>query len=290
MTVMRRAPLVALGLLDFIVPVFVSAHSSSEGGDTAMPWIRHGAEAAALVAIALLYVTGYRRLRWRRAGGVTTIRAGLFIGGLVVLGGTLAPPVERLASVSFAAHMTQHLLLIMVVAPMLALGRPLPTLAGAGEPGRRIAGAAGRIVTPLIARPIAVWLLNAGIVVIWHIPTLFEAALESALVHALEHATLLGSATLFWAVLVESARARVPAFGVLYLFAAALQCGAIGALVTLSDTAWYPVQTATTARWSPLEDQQLAGALMWVPGGSVYLVAALAVLARSLSVTRRRPR
>jgi putative membrane protein len=289
MTVMRRAPLVALGLIDVVVPVVVSAHSGSDAGDAGTSWVRHAAEVAALVAIGLLYVTGHRRLRRRRAGGATTIRAGLFIGGLVVLAATLAPPVERLARVSFAAHMTQHLLLIMVAAPMLALGRPLPTLAAAGEPGRRIARAGGRIVTPLVARPIAVWVLNAGIVMIWHIPALFESALESALVHALEHATLLGAATLFWAVLVESARARVPTFGVLYLFAAALQCGAIGALITLSDTAWYPVQTAITARWSPLEDQQLAGALMWIPGGSVYLVAALVVLARSLSV-RQRPR
>jgi putative membrane protein len=288
---MRAASIAAaVGLVDWIVPAVVSAHSGADEGDVARTWLRHGAEAAVLAATGALYVRGHRTLRRRGAGGATTVRALAFLSGLVVLAAALAPPVERLARVSFAAHMTQHLVLVVVAAPMLALGRPLIALAGAGSPGRRLARAAARVLTPLITRPAAVWLLNAGMLSLWHAPRLSEAALGSAMVHVVEHATLLGAATLFWAVLIEPAGVRVPAFGVVYLFAAALQCGALGALITTSDTAWYPFQTAPTARRSPLEDQHLAGALMWIPASAVYLGAALAVLARSLSTTRSRAR
>jgi putative membrane protein len=121
----------------------------------------------------------------------------------------------------------------------------------------------------------------------WHVPLPYTAALADPLLHAVEHLTLLGAGVLFWLVVVEpGVQVRfgsVPTAG--YLFASAMQCGVLGALLTLSGTLWYPV--APSAASDPLVDQQLAGVLMWVPASLVYLVATLLVLARPLSVAER---
>jgi putative membrane protein len=120
----------------------------------------------------------------------------------------------------------------------------------------------------------------------WHVPRLYVAALADPLLHALEHITLLGAGVLFWLVVADpgshSRLGSVPAAG--YLFAAAMQCGILGALLTLSSTPWYPGASAPN---DPLGDQQLAGVLMWIPATLVYLVATLAVLARPLSRPNR---
>jgi putative membrane protein len=271
------------GCLDWLAPAIASAHPDGAEAGATTTWLSQAAEVAVLGAIGALYVTGHWQLRRRGATSVTTVRIVAFVSGLVVLAASLAPPVEGAAFASLAAHMTQHLLLVVVAAPLLAIGQPLVALSGLGSVGRRLARSAGRSFGLLIARPVIVWMLNASVLALWHTPRLFEAALGHAALHAAEHATLIGAATLFWAVLVEPAGRRMPAFGVVYLFAASLQCGAIGALMATSDAIWYPRQTPSAARGAALADQQLAGTLMWIPASGVYLCAAVVVLARSLS-------
>src|SRR5205823_2653181 len=120
---------------------------------------------------------------------------------------------------------------------------------------------------------------------------LFEAALDSDRVHAFQHLSFLGAAILFWwALLRARARAVDVGVGMLYLFTTAVHSGLLGALLTFSDTPWYPAYRATTQSWglSPVEDQQIGGLVMWVPACTVYAGIALALLGRWLTDAPRR--
>jgi cytochrome c oxidase assembly factor CtaG len=185
----------------------------------------------------------------------------------------------------FAAHMGQHLLLMAVAAPMLALsGAQVAWLWALPRRGRV---ALGRMVHHLHGLR-ALWSLPVTFAChslalwLWHAPPLYEAALHNAALHALEHLALLGSGVVFWsAALSGLARGgRTPGASVLYVFAFGAQCTGLGALITLSPRPWYTAYVTTSATWglSPMDDQVLAGALMWVPAGFVYLGFALLLL------------
>jgi putative membrane protein len=205
----------------------------------------------------------------------------------------LVSPLDALGTALFSAHMVQHMVLVLVAVPLLVLGAPQTGLLWAlAEPRRRRLGAWWHCATGLrigwraLSRPLVVWLLHAAALWLWHLPRLYQAALTSELVHLAEHASFLGTALLFWWVLLGgSPRERLnPALGVLYLFSFALQGGLLGALMTFAPAPWYPAYTTTVAAWglTPLEDQQLAGLIMWVPAGLVYLAAALVPLGELL--------
>jgi cytochrome c oxidase assembly factor CtaG len=125
---------------------------------------------------------------------------------------------------------------------------------------------------------------------VWHAPRLYDAAVTSALVHALQHASFLGSALLFWWALIHGRNGRLRyGASVLYIFTTALHTTALGAVLSLASRPLYPAY-ASTAAWglTPLEDQQLAGLIMWVPAGIAYLVAALGLMAEWLREAERR--
>ena len=118
-----------------------------------------------------------------------------------------------------------------------------------------------------------------------------HVALADEAVHVLEHVTFLGSAWLFWDVVWGASRRSVLAEGpaILLLFTTALHSGILGALITFAPTPWYQNYATTTAAWglTPLADQQLAGVIMWVPAGMVYLGATLALLGLRLAQLER---
>jgi putative membrane protein len=255
---------------------------------------------------AALYALGLWRL-WNNAGpsrGISAMQAAAFAAGWFSLAAALVSPLDALGSRLFSAHMLQHEMLMLVSAPLLVLGRPLAAWTWAFSPLQRQAigrwtrtgwwsAAWGTLTDPLSA-----WALHAIALWAWHVPGLFEAALHSNALHAMQHASFLVTALLFWwAVLGGDARARTSGFAMLYLFTTMLHTGALGALLTLAPTPWYPAYAATTAALGldALEDQQLGGLVMWVPGGLAYLVAGLAVMGRLLSrpavnpPTARRP-
>src|SRR5205085_10982078 len=130
--------------------------------------------------------------------------------------------------------------------------------------------------------PLLAWALYAAALWVWHAPAFYETALRSRAIHDLQHLCFLGTAFLFWRVLLDPVRRlRLSrGAGVLYLFTTCLQSGALGIYLTLSPRLWYPTYALAPA-WglSPLEDQQLAGLIMWVPGCLAYAVAALALFA-----------
>jgi cytochrome c2 len=126
---------------------------------------------------------------------------------------------------------------------------------------------------------------------LWHLPPLYQRSLVSETAHAGQHASFLFTALLFWWALLHGERARARAgASVLYLFGTAVYTGGLGALLTVSTRLWYPLYLGRTASWglTPLEDQQLAGLLMWMPGALSYLVAALVLAAAWLGESDRR--
>ena len=242
---------------------------------------------SALAFAWALYLTGARAL-WRRAGGgrgVGRAQVACFGAGLATVAAALVV-LDGVAHERFSAHMIQHLLLVLVAAPLIALARPLLPLLWALPPdARRRVGpavAAGRRVAGAPAWPLVALVLHAGAMWAWHAPALYDAALASPAVHVVEHATMLGTALLFWSTVVASgAHGRLGhATAVLVVFATALQSGGLGALLTLAPQPLYV--------HADVADQQLAGLLMWVPGGLLYAAAGAVVLALGLRHVERR--
>jgi cytochrome c oxidase assembly factor CtaG/cytochrome c2 len=221
-----------------------------------------------------------------------------FAAGWFVLGIALVSPVHRLGSTLFSAHMVQHELLMVVAAPLLVLGRPLiPFIWALPLSWRRAVGGWATFgpvqrVWVLISLPLVAWGLHAVAIWAWHAPGLFQATLRSESVHTAQHLSFLLTALLFWWALLRGREGRPARLaGVLYLFTTAVHTNLLGALLAFSNRVWYPIYDAGTAPWglTPLEDQQLAGLIMWVPAGVAYLVAALALAASWLREPARRP-
>ncbi len=261
-------------------------------------WSLEPVVVAALGLTAWLYSSGIRRL-WRNAGSGHGVRRGealLFGLGWVSLVVALISPVHMMAEALFSAHMVQHELLMVVAAPLLVLGRPIVAfLWSVPMSWRRAAGtlSAGSSVQRtwhLLTHPAVAWTIHAVAIWLWHVPSLFQATLDSDLIHTAQHLSFLGSALLFWWSLLRVREGRLgrPA-AILYLFTTAVHTSLLGVLLTFSDRLWYPVYQSSTAPWglTPLQDQQLAGLIMWIPAGVAYLVAALAVAASWLRVPGR---
>jgi putative membrane protein len=284
-------------------PAWALAHAVDEGGP-ASAWSGAEAGTAALLLLAAgLYARGWCRLspRDRRRRLVTGRRAAAVGAGLGTLAVALLSPLDAASAALFSAHMVQHLLLVTVAAPLLVLGAPLvPALWGLPRGARHALGRAWRAR----AEPAAAWrgltyppvaaLVHAVGIGTWHVPALYEAALRSQVLHVLEHVTFLTTALLFWWSVL---RAGAPSRGghglaLLSVFALTLGMSALGALLTFSPRPWYPAQALGAAAWglTPLEDQQLAGLIMWAPGGVVYALTAGALFVAWLREAERRVR
>jgi putative membrane protein len=197
--------------------------------------------------------------------------------------------------------MSQHEILMLVAAPLLVLGRPLIAFLWA-LPLNWSRGLGNIAKIAWINRtwraltiPLVAWLVHAVALWTWHIPALFEATLRSDAIHTLQHLSFLLSALLFWWALIHGPQGAM-GYGaaVLYLFTTSVHSGALGALLTIAASVWYPSYGPLTASWglTPLEDQQLGGLIMWIPASLVYVIAGLALFAgwlreADLRATRR---
>ncbi|MGH8931244.1 MAG: cytochrome c oxidase assembly protein [Egibacteraceae bacterium] len=249
-------------------------------------------EPLALISVALLGIAYWRGLEalWASAGRgqmVARWQARSFAAALAVLAVALAPPLDTMSSSLFSAHMVQHLLIGLIAAPLLVLGAPALVVPRAlPDSARRWVarwhGRARRFSRAWPGLPVVGLLAYAAVWWAWHVPALYDAALRSQAVHAAEHTTMLAAALGFWAPVVRPRRTPVWA-GPLLLLGAATQGGILAALLVFSPRPFYSHGTATLA-WGldPLADQALAGVLMWVPGGIVYLLAAATLFARWL--------
>ena len=255
------------------------------------PWVD-----APLLLAAALYAAGVARL-WHHAGvgrGVTRMQAACFVAGWLSIGIALVSPLDALGSQLFSAHMVQHEILMLVTAPLMVLARPLAAWTWAfpfalrQRIGHAVQARAWSALWRTITDPLGAWALHALALWLWHVPRLFEAALDDETMHAWQHASFLGTALLFWwAVIGRDARVRSGA-ALAYLFTTMLHTSALGALLTLAPAPWYPHYATTTAPFGfdALADQQLGGLVMWVPGSAAYVIAALVIVARLLTTTR----
>ena len=251
---MRVTPLRACAFAALLVsmPATAVAHGGEPSVASRAPLV------ALLVLGAWLYARGVARLgpRWPRR------RVAAAAAGAITIAGALLSPLDTLAGSSITAHMAQHTVLTLVAAPLLALGRPVVVIAAALP---RVPRAGSLLATP---RPGLACGAHAAALWLWHLPPLYDIALTWPWVHALAHATLLGTATLLWWS-VTRGRARVT--GALWLFVTAFHAGGLGALLALSSRPWFA--------GASLDDQQLGGLLMWVPAGALLTAIALALLA-----------
>jgi cytochrome c oxidase assembly factor CtaG/cytochrome c2 len=254
-----------------------------------------------LVATAVAYALGVRRL-WRTAGvgqGISRGQALAFAVGWMAIAAALISPVDAISAELFSVHMIQHELLMLIAAPLLVLAVPILAFlwtlpAGARKTTMRAVRHPVLIAAwHAITAPAAVWLLHSVALWMWHVPSLYQAAIESEGVHAVEHASFFVTAALFWWGLTRGRYGRL-GYGsaVIYVFATALHSGLLGAALTLSPGAWYPVHQATVDGWSltPLEDQQLAGLIMWIPAGVIFTAIGLFFFAAWLNESGRRAR
>lgn len=243
---------------------------------------------------------------WRQVGAgrvVSSGAAGAWAAAVVVLAVALVSPVEGLAHTLLAGHMLQHVLLTLVAAPLLAVARPaLPLLRGLPHRlRRRAARLHARGASLRRAAGTGTWVLGAAGVygatlIAWHLPAAYEGALAHDLLHAVEHATLLGASVLLWWTVSESGHRSVFGYGagIALVFVAGLQHVGLGAVLSLAPTALYPGYAPGAAAWglTPLADQQLGGVLMWAPSkllhGAVVAVLAVAWLRDIETRARRR--
>ena len=175
---------------------------------------------------------------------------------------------------------SQHLLLILLAGPLLVLGVPLPPVLWAlPAASRRGLGAFWKHLN-VLQNPGVAFALHSLALWAWHVPVLYAAALDNRAVHVLEHMTFLSTSVLFWFAILKPGR---PAFGVgiLLVLALALQSSILGALLAFSPAPWYAAHLTSAPRWglSALDDQRVAGLIMWIPGGAIYLAAGLGLFA-----------
>jgi len=249
-------------------------------GWTFDPWV-----VAPLLVLALLYAIGACRLWERTAHRAIRIRYDIaWLCGWLSLAGALVSPLHWLGERLFAFHMIEHEIVMAVSAPLIVIARPIGTLLWALPHGwRRAAGRALRLPATLAA-----WrwlssgtnatLLHGLAIWTWHAPPLFDAAVTSVAVHRLQHLSFLATAILFWWSVFRRNDVGTAAW---HVFITMLHTSVLGALMALAPRVLYQAQSASAAAWglTPLEDQQLAGLIMWVPAGTIYAGAALALLA-----------
>ncbi|MER8384383.1 cytochrome c oxidase assembly protein [Mesorhizobium sp. M0166] len=239
-----------------------------------------------LTVAVLLYAAGAFRL-WRRSARSRPLRlrqAMLFAAGWAILAAALVSPLHALGERIFTAHMIEHELLMAVAAPLLVASCPAAAMMWALPTKLRLAfGAAGhakvlRTVWAAVSRPVAATFLHGVAIWAWHVPALFEAALARGVLHYAQHTSFFGTGLLFWWVLLpRSGREQAYGSAVMHLFFTSLHTGLLGVLLLVSPRLWYPANDAGAELWnlSALEDQQLAGLVMWVPAGLIYGGAAL---------------
>lgn len=252
-------------------------------------------EPAVLVGVeiaAVLYIVGgigRRTDRWRDVA---------FWSALVAILIALQSPLEMLARQLFWIHMAQHLLLMVVAAPLLALASPWTRMWRALPRGLRRGIARPVFKDPKLAplrwtyrrlsNPTVVWFLAAGNLWLWHVPALYDLTLRNHLVHHVEHTLFLGLSIAFWAVLIDQYPFRSPLGSIgraTYVFTAMIQSWGLAGVLSFAGAPFYAyaLLPSRPGGISALTDQQLGGGMMWVPGAITYSLAFVWLLFRWLA-------
>lgn len=248
----------------------------------------------ALVVAAFTYLLGLREARRRGRQPVPAWRVTAFFGGLVAVAFVLLGPLDTWNDELFFIHMLQHLILMIVAAPLLLLGRPVQVALQALSPGhsRTIIGALFRRnwirqLATLVTHPMTVFLAFNLNLALWHLPAMYTRALESELVHEIEHVAFFATGLLFWWIIIDPVPRHHRAsphwqFGV--CFGTCMFGGLVAAALTVSNRVLYPFYLDANQPWglTALTDQKIGGGIMWI-SGAVYFVLMFAMLYRMVN-------
>lgn len=282
-------------------------HVSGDGLNGDVPpfleaWVLEPQLIIGLLIPLALYAFGWYRLQRRGPRGLILPkwRAWAFVGGIAALALALISPISGYSEVQFSMHMTQHLMLLMIAPPLLLLGAPLiPTLWALPGSARRWVGQFLSPRHPMhrvfssLAHPFVAVAAYVSTIAVWHLPGLYDVAQGQTIIHDLQHMSFLGVATLYWWPLVHPTGGRRQlsyALAIPYLLPPFIEGMVIGALVTLSSRPLYATYQGTPDVWgvSTLEDQQIAGLIMWVPGGLMLLIPLFWLLWLALNAEEKR--
>lgn len=265
------------------------------------PWSLPVPVTLVLVLTAFAYSRGWVRLRSLFPGVISVWQLAAFMSGLFALWIPVGSPLKALDHDLLTIHMVQHILLMTVAAPLILLGAPILAFVHA-LPQRLVRATLVPILRRapiaslgrLFIQPVFGWLAAMLVLIGWHVPAVFALGLSSDLWHQVQHACFFATGLLFWWPVVQPwpsvstwPRWRVP----LYLFLATLPCDALSAFLAFCDRVVYSSYLTAPRLFhiSPLQDQQCAGALMWVCATLIYLVPAVVVTMQLLSPPRTYP-
>jgi len=273
--------LILLALL--AVPSAALAHGGPHEIETGPPeWTLDPLLIVPLLVTLGIYAAGFVRLRARRSLWRNAL---LFLAGWTILALALISPLHEAGERSFTLHMVEHELIMLVAALLLPLSRPLGVMLWAWPRALRrplsMPGLWHRLSNPVLATA-----LQAAAMWAWHAPPLFNRALAHPGWHIAQHLSFLITALIFWWAMLQTPNRGVAA---LCLFVTSIFGGALGALMALASSPWYPAYAAMGMMpfgLTPTEDQQLAGLIMWVPGGLVHAGGALLLLGAYLRQDR----
>jgi putative membrane protein len=248
-----------------------------------------------LILGVLLYLRGWSRLRRSRVNIIPSWRAASYLLGLFLIWVALGSRLSELDEQLLTVHMAQHLLLMTLAPALILVGAPLMPLLH-GLPRHLVQRSLAPLfryppmqrLARLVSQPAFCWLGAAGALVGWHVPGVFEAALQSEAWHVVEHLTFLIAGFLFWWPVIQpwpSASHGPRWFIVLYLFLATLPCDILSAYLSFCDRVVYPgyLKAPRPFGISALADQQCAGALMWTCVTIIYLLPAAILTVQSLT-------
>ncbi len=235
-----------------------------------LEWSLHPSTVVGLLILAAIYLVrgetggpGEQVIGWRKLS---------FFSALFVIFAALNGPIHDLSdNYLFSGHMVQHLLLTMLMPPLLLAGVPGWML----RPILRFR--AIRAIATRITRPLACFLIFNVVIAGWHVPTLYNAAMESHDIHILEHLMFMAAAVLMWwplaSQLPELPRLAYPG-QMLYSFLMIIPMSVIAVYIVMADTILYPYYASAPRimSLSPMEDQMLGGLIMWVPGGVIFMI------------------
>jgi len=256
------------------------------------PWI-----IVALLLAAIIYLRGWWRVHRRLPRRFPLWRLIAFQAGLLTLFLALSSPLHEFGELLLQFHMVQHLLLMMVIPPLLLLGAPLlPLLRGLPRPvlqglGPFFASTVLQRLGRFLTHPLVCLLAFTVSNVAWHVPSLYEIALQSEFWHDVQHICFLSTGLLFWWPVAQPwpSRRRWPLWTMIpYLLFADIQNTALSAFLIFSERVLYPTYAIVPRLWgiSVLDDQAAAGAIMWVPGSVIFLVPVAVLSIRLLDASR----
>jgi cytochrome c oxidase assembly factor CtaG len=252
-----------------------------------------------LILSAVIYLRGWIRLQFQVPHRFPLWRLLSFCGGLGAIFIAVASPLDAFGGLLLQVHMIQHLLLMMIAPPAILAGAPyLPVLTGLPRVisrdllGPFLAWRPIKMLGHKITNPIVCWIAFVTSNLFWHLPPLYELALSSQGWHELEHLCFLGTGLLFWWPLLQPwpSRPQWPRWSMIpYLILADLQNTGLAAFLSFYDRILYSTYEHAPRLWgfSALDDQALAGTIMWVPGSIVFLFPAASIAIQFLSPSRK---